>query len=65
MDFDGSDLEKRLISSSAIWIEAEQFKIGLDKLLLGFISSSQKYIKSLQKIETDDSLLLLKSFLKK
>lgn len=55
VDFDGSNLEKRLISSTAIWIEAEQFKIKLDKLLSGFISSSQKYIKSLQKIETDDS----------
>lgn len=55
VDFDGFDLEKRLISSSAIWIEAEQFKIRLDKLLLGFISSSQKYIKALQKIETDYS----------
>ncbi len=53
VDFNGSNLEKRLVSSTAVWIEAEQFKIKLDKLLSGFTLSSQKYIKALQKIETD------------
>lgn len=53
VDFNGNNLEQRFVSSSTIWIEAERFKVRLDEILSNFEKAAKKYIKALQRIETD------------
>lgn len=53
VDFNGNNLEQRLISSSTIWIEAESFKSRLNVVLSNFEVAARKYIKALQNIETE------------
>lgn len=53
VDFNGNNLEQRFVSSSTIWIEAESFKLRLDSVLINFETAASKYIKALQRIETE------------
>lgn len=53
VDFNGNNLEQRFVSSSTIWIEAENFKSRLDAVLSNFETAARKYIKALQSIETE------------
>lgn len=55
VDFDSNNPEKRFLYSSAIWIEARELKMKLEKVLFDFKSASKRYISALKKVESYDS----------
>ncbi|MCH5162820.1 MAG: AAA family ATPase [Clostridiales bacterium] len=55
VDFDSNNPEKRYLHSSAIWIEAEEFKTKLEKVLSDFKCAAKRYLSALKKIESYDS----------